>query len=52
MCGDDPAPGWPEAASGERCACGRTLKYIHIVHECAEKADEIEAFQCQQIETQ
>lgn len=32
VCGDDPAPGWPEAASGDRCACGAELKYVHIVH--------------------
>ena len=31
--GDEPVPVWPEAASGERCACGRTLKYVHIVHQ-------------------
>ncbi len=30
--GDEPKPEWPEAASGERCACGSKLEYVHIIH--------------------
>ena len=31
--GDEPKPEWPEAASGERCACGSKLKYVHVIHQ-------------------
>ena len=31
--GVEPAPVWPEATDGARCACGAELEYAQVVHQ-------------------